>query len=73
MSAPHTDPRLAALINALAEFNEVRQERDAYEADGDWDTGVLAFDESLANLGDKLAAAVSDLLGGPAVSVGPTP
>ena len=68
-----TDPRLVAVTNALAEFNELRQERDAYEPDGDWDTGIFAFDEPLATLGQKLADAVTDLLAGPAVSVGTIP
>jgi len=69
----HTDPRLGTATTALATFNELRKERDAYEPDGDWDTGVFAFDEGLANLGAKLAGAVADLLTDPTVSVSPTP
>lgn len=47
---------------ALAAFNELRGERDSYEPQGDWDTTVFAFDQGLAELGERLAAAVTDLL-----------
>lgn len=47
---------------ALAAFNELRAERDSYQPEGDWDTTVFAFDQGLAELGEKLADAVTDLL-----------
>ena len=47
---------------ALAAFNDLRAERDSHQPEGDWDTTVFAFDQGLAELGEKLAAAVTDLL-----------
>jgi DNA-binding transcriptional regulator YhcF (GntR family) len=47
---------------ALAAFNDLRAERNSHQPEGDWDTTVFAFDQGLAELGEKLAAAVTDLL-----------
>lgn len=47
---------------ALADFNRLRDERDSYQPKSDWDTTVFAFDQGLAELGERLATAVKDLM-----------
>ena len=47
---------------ALVAFNTLRDERDRHHPENDWDTAVFAFDQGLAELGEKVAAAAADLL-----------
>ena len=65
------DPIRDKVGKALAAFNELRVQRDSYEPHGDWDAGVFAFDEGLANLGADLADAVAQLLAGSAETASP--
>lgn len=47
---------------ALTAFNELRSERDSYQPTNDFDETVFQFDQGLAELGERLADAVAELL-----------
>lgn len=53
-----------AVEQALAEFNQLRAERDGYRPASDFDDTVFTYDQGLAELGEKLADAVSAMLAG---------